>query len=130
LDDPRIHSAVVCASRGCPPLRREAYVEGRLDEQLDDNTRAWLANPQWNEFIPARNIANVSKIFDWYRKDFEINGGSVQSFLAKYAPPGNDFLRQRPQFRYKDYHWGLNSTSALGLNYSRLNFWWDAMRNK
>ena len=45
MGDPRIHAAIVCASRGCPPLRREAYLESRIEAQLDDSTRSWLANP-------------------------------------------------------------------------------------
>ena len=34
--EPRIHLALVCAAKGCPPLISEAYVAGRLDDQLDD----------------------------------------------------------------------------------------------
>ena len=94
MGDPRIHAAIVCASRGCPPLRREAYVESRLKTQLDDSTRSWLANPKRNQFFPERRIAEVNPIFKWYKGDFEKNGGSVRSFLAKYAPPQNAFLKQ------------------------------------
>jgi Protein of unknown function, DUF547 len=42
MKDPRIHAALVCAARSCPPLRREGYASGRLDEQLDANVREWL----------------------------------------------------------------------------------------
>jgi hypothetical protein len=34
--EPRIHFALVCAALGCPPLRSEAYVGARIDEQLDE----------------------------------------------------------------------------------------------
>ena len=44
LGDPRIHGAIVCASLSCPPLRQEPYREERLDAQLDDNVRRWLAD--------------------------------------------------------------------------------------
>ncbi|MEJ7607366.1 MAG: DUF547 domain-containing protein [Bryobacteraceae bacterium] len=104
LGDPRIHAVLVCASRGCPPLRREAYVESRLEEQLEEATRQWLANPDLNQFLPRENIAKVSKIFHWYHGDFENNGGSIQSFLARYMPPGSDLLNQRTAIRYKSYH--------------------------
>jgi hypothetical protein len=131
MGDPRIHAAIVCASRGCPPLRREAYIEGRLEAQLDDSTRSWLANPKRNQFFPDRRLAEVNPIFKWYRGDFEKSGGSVRSFLAKYAPPQNAFLKQ-PQvtIRYKSYHWGLNDSSSLGSSYSYANFLLDAGRNK
>jgi hypothetical protein len=129
-DDPRIHAVLVCAARGCPPLRREAFIEARLNEQLDDNTRKWLADPHLNEFRLDRNTATISKIFDWYRGDFEKNGGTIWSFLAKYSPTGPEFPNQQTAIRHKSYHWGLNDTSALGENYSRIKFLWDAFRNK
>jgi hypothetical protein len=43
LGDPRIHGAIVCASVSCPPLRREPFAAARLDAQLDDQMRRWLA---------------------------------------------------------------------------------------
>jgi Protein of unknown function, DUF547 len=130
MGDPRIHAALVCASRGCPPLRREAYTELRVNEQLEDNARKWLANPELNEFFPRQNTAKVSKIFDWYRADFEKNSGSVWSFLARYSPAGPEFPNQRTVIRYKTYHWGLNDASGLGKDYSQISFLWDAARNK
>lgn len=41
--EPRIHAAVNCASIGCPALRPEAFVAARLDAQLDDSMRRFLA---------------------------------------------------------------------------------------
>ncbi|MGB4974959.1 MAG: DUF547 domain-containing protein, partial [Cyclobacteriaceae bacterium] len=38
-NDPRIHFAVVCASKSCPKLINEAYVSSKLDEQLDQAGR-------------------------------------------------------------------------------------------
>ncbi len=132
LGDPRVHAVLVCAARSCPPLRREAYVATRLDEQLDDNARAWLADKSLNEFQPERRRARVSSIFKWFRQDFERNGQSVQEFLAKYAPEDQAvFLRQGPvKLEYVTYHWGLNDTSSLGEDYSRVAFLWDWFRNR
>ena len=130
MGDPRIHAVLVCASRGCPPLRREAYIESRLDGQLDDATRTWLANPGQNEFLRNQNTARISKIFKWYGGDFEKNGGSVWSFLARYSDTGPSFPDHRTTIRYKSYHWGLNDASGLGRSYSQINFLWDAARNK
>jgi hypothetical protein len=129
--DPRVHAVLVCASIGCPPLRREAYVEQRLDAQMDDNTRAWLANPQQNEFSAARRTASVSRIFYWYKGDFTKNGGSVNAFLAKYAPQYNEFVgRPNAIVRFKRYHWGLNDTAGIGDNYSHASYAIDAARSK
>ena len=39
----RVHFALSCASVGCPALRHEAYRGETLGEQLDDQTRRFLA---------------------------------------------------------------------------------------
>jgi hypothetical protein len=127
MGDPRVHAVLVCASRGCPPLRREAYTESPLESQIDDNTRVWLSRPIYHEYNPQQNRATISKIFDWYHGDFEKNGGSVWAFLARY---NNGFPNARTSLKYKSYHWGLNDTSAHGEKYSQVNFLWDAARNK
>jgi len=128
--DPRIHAVLVCAARSCPPLRREAYVAERLDEQLDDNTRRWLADPRLNEFDPGLKTARVSPLFKWYSADFAAAGG-VRAFLARYAPPEAQECLQNPDVRieYKDYHWGLNDDSPLGAEYSELELYWDGLRH-
>src|SRR5215472_11132294 len=70
MGDPRIHSALVCAARSCPPLTREAYVGRGLEQQLNDHVRQWLANRSLNTFNSARAQGEVSPIFKWYGKDF------------------------------------------------------------
>ena len=120
MHDPRIHGALVCAARSCPPLRREAYLPESINSQLDDNVRAWLANPAWNEFSPDRRSARVSMIFKWYRQDFTAAGTTVAKFL-RVAPDA--------QIYYMPYHWGLNDTSSLGADYSNVKFLRDKLWN-
>lgn len=131
MRDPRIHSALVCAARSCPPLRREAYVAERVDEQLDDNTREWLANPSLNRFKPSLRKAEVSPILKWYRQDFDAYPGGLEGFLAKYAPPKVVELAGDKQFEigFLNYDWGLNDQSDLGKNYSKLQYALDWVRN-
>jgi hypothetical protein len=128
MGDPRIHAVLVCAARSCPPLRGEAYVSARLDQQLDDNTRAWLGDTELNSFDPARRLAEISPIFKWYRQDF----ASLEKFLAEHGPPDRvRFLASgKPVIRFKSYSWGLNDATDLGLRYSAATFWWDYLRNK
>ncbi len=130
MGDPRIHAALVCAAQSCPPLRREAYVASRIDEQLDDNTRRWLADRNLNDFSPERRTARVSQIFKWYGEDFERNGESLREFLARYAPSGKgEFLRDpAARIDFQAYVWTLNDVSSAG-RYSRLQFYWDWLRN-
>jgi len=41
--DPRIHFAINCAAKSCPPIRTEAYNGANVDAQLDDQVRKFLA---------------------------------------------------------------------------------------
>ncbi len=132
MGDPRIHSALVCAARSCPPLRKEAYLAERLDRQLEDNTIAWLGNSKLNSFDPSKRKAEVSMIFKWYRDDFQEKGATLEAFLTRYGP-GKDsaFLKEEHgKIDFKKYHWGLNDTGPLGEGYSAWSFYWDALRNR
>ena len=117
-DDPRVHVAVVCASIGCPMLRNEAYTADRLEGQLEDSMRRFLSDRKRNRYDPQARKLQVSKIFDWYGKDFERGHkgyNSVKGTLAKYAeqladkPEDRALVReQKAEVAFLDYDWGLN----------------------
>lgn len=126
MGDPRVHSVLVCAARSCPPLRGEAYTAERLEAQLDDNTRVWLANAKLNEFAPERNAASVSSIFKWYKGDFG-SEQQLRAFLARYSPEGRGgfLLQPKAKMTFKDYDWGLNDASIVGKGYTQWRLYWD-----
>lgn len=117
-DEPRIHFAVNCASVGCPMLREEAYVGERLDAQLEEQTRRFLADRTRNRYNAGANALEVSEIFKWYREDFESGYQGIRSreqFLARYAalladtPEHQKRVREgKAEIRHVDYHWALN----------------------
>lgn len=118
FDDPRIHVAVVCASIGCPMLRNEAFVAERLDAQLDDALRRFLSDRSRNRFDATTGTLSVSKIFDWYRKDFEQGHQGITSLqalfgrhaeaLAATAQAQADIRAGRYKLAFLDYDWALN----------------------
>ncbi len=113
LGEPRIHFAIVCAAASCPPLRSEAYAVESLDRQLDENARAFLDDPSKNRVDLEAGAAYLSKIFKWFREDFEAAAGSVQSYVAEFIddPRAAQSLRDgRLDVRYLDYDWSLNGT--------------------
>ena len=124
LGEPRIHFAIVCASRSCPDLRSEAYVPTRLDEQLDDATRHFLADPAkglatatTRGFFGGENHElRLSRIFDWFEEDFERGGGDVVSFVLPYAPTvAAGFIRSHRDdldVEHLDYDWSINDDPA------------------
>ena len=100
----RTHAVLVCAAKSCPPLRAGAYTTSRLQEQLDEQMRVWLGREDLNHFLPDKNRAELSKIFDWYGKDFEKEGGGLRGVLAKYEPDWKGQFR----IEFLRYNWELN----------------------
>lgn len=103
--DARIHAAVNCASYSCPPLRREAYTAERLNAQLDDQMRQFIADTRRNR-LPS---GEVSEIFKWFKGDFERDAGSVKAFLNRYAATPID---PDTDLRYIEYDWRLNDAAS------------------
>jgi hypothetical protein len=124
--EPRVHFAVNCASIGCPMLREEAFVAERLDAQLEEQTRRFLADRSRNRYNEQSGQLEVSKIFDWFKEDWQSGnkgiGASAQpidsreQFFARYAKQLADkpdaqskIADQKAALAFLDYDWGLNS---------------------
>jgi len=107
--DPRVHFAVNCASKSCPPLQGEPFTGSRLNDQLNQAAQAFINAPRFNRL--EGETLWVSKIFDWFSEDFH---GDVIGYFIKYADaPLNDQLvknKGRIKVRYMDYDWSLNGT--------------------
>ena len=117
--EPRIHFALVCAAMGCPPLRSEAYVGGRLDAQLDDQARTFLLeSPAKNRVDVAARTVYLSPIFVEFRdyiSDFGGSEASVGTVISRYYPAGAERdLLASGQFRVEktSYDWTLNSQAS------------------
>jgi hypothetical protein len=117
-DEPRVHVAVVCASIGCPMLRNDAFTADKVEAQMEDAMKRFLSERSRNRYNPRTQKLEVSKIFDWYGKDFERGHkgfASVKGTMARYA----DLLADKPEDRaavrgekadlvFLDYDWSLN----------------------
>ncbi len=115
FDEPRIHMAANCASVGCPALRNDAYTGDKLDAQLDDSVARFLSDPTRNRYNAQSEKLEVSRIFDWYGKDFVARTGSVEGWLARYAdkltgdPKQQQLIRdKKARLDFLDYDWTLN----------------------
>lgn len=123
FDEPRIHMAMVCAALGCPLLRNEPFLGSRLDEQLDDQTRNFLANRRKFRLDRGRRTIFLSPIFKWFGKDFvktyaptrhlgrhDRKGSAVLNFIAVYLEGADQRDVRRGDFKvkYLDYDWSLN----------------------
>jgi hypothetical protein len=120
FDDPRIHVGVVCASIGCPMLRPDAFTPEKLDAQLDDGMKRFLADATRNRYDAAGGRLQVSKIFDWYGKDFEKGHKGYDSLKATFArhaaqlattPEAQAKVRSGDyKLEFLDYDWKLNDS--------------------
>lgn len=108
--DARVHFALVCAAVSCPKLRAEAYTGAKLQAQLDDQGRWFVAHR--NRLDGRRRVAELSQIFEWFAEDFGKDQTMRLDFIAEFAAPGiASSLAENPavwQVRYNNYDWQLN----------------------
>ena len=106
--DVRIHFALNCASRSCPPIR--AYTAEGINTQLDLAGRGFVdTNVRIDQ---DKSELHTSAIFNWYKIDFGGKEGVID-FIIKHLP--DDERRTWIQdnqgalkLRYDPYNWGLN----------------------
>ena len=106
--DPRIHCALVCASRSCPPIA--AYEPSKLDAQLDIAARSFV-NGGGVTLGTGYAELRLSPIFGWYRRDFGGKAG-IREFVLRFLDEGEarQALREeRCRIRYQEYDWSLNA---------------------
>ena len=117
-NDPRIHSAVNCASIGCPALRPDAFTAAKLDTQLTDGMMRFMGDRTRNRYNAQSGNLEVSSIFKWFREDFEKGQrgfSKLEDVFAFYAEQLTDDAAARDKLRAKtvsvgfiDYDWSLN----------------------
>lgn len=134
--EPRIHVGLVCAARGCPAIRSEAYVGSRVREQLEDQSRQFANNPIHVKYDRESKQLQLSAILDWYGNDFDArypqgsyftwiselsNDKAVKAAAAKIANSVFEKVKNEERHAneifvdgavvttFMDYNWALNS---------------------
>lgn len=104
--DARVHFVLVCAALGCPQISSNAYMPDKLQAQLDMQTKKVLNDNKFVQIDTNTKTVKLSKIFDWYKEDFQKSSSSVLNFINKYRTVKipNDF-----RVEYDEYDWSLNS---------------------
>lgn len=111
--DARIHFAINCAARSCPPVRTTAFTGNNVDAQLDEMARAFLNGPHGAKFKKDGDTLEITttKIMDWFSDDFEKWSGGKAAFIRKYVSPDKQRMIDQAgeiDFEYHDYDWALN----------------------
>lgn len=104
--EPRTHFAINCASVGCPPLRPEAYVGARLEEQLADQTRIMHNDERWVRI--DGDTVYLTPLYLWFKSDFEQVAGTSVAFAARSRP---ELETGDYNVEWLDYDWSLNTVA-------------------
>ena len=124
-DEPRVHYAVNCASIGCPALREEAFTADKLDAQLEEQANRFLSDRSRNRYNAQNESLEVSKIFDWFKEDWQSGYKGVgkdqtpvtsrEQYFGKYTKLLSDKPEEqkiiadgKADIRFLDYDWNLN----------------------
>ncbi len=95
--DYRIHFALNCGAKSCPPIAFYAYEH--IDKQLDLATKSFLDSE--TEFDDEKKEVRVTKIMDWFRGDFvgkhgikkiikRVLGKDVKDYTVKFKAYSRD----------------------------------------
>jgi Protein of unknown function, DUF547 len=105
--DPRIHYAVNCASIGCPNLMTKAFTAANLDRMLTQGARDYINHPRGVR-VSAKGVT-LSRIYNWYRRDFGANDSELFRHLSTYGEPAlKKQLASIDTIAGYDYDWSLN----------------------
>ena len=106
--DVRYHFVLNCAAISCPTLYAEAIRPEKLEDQLMYSLLTVIDRDDYVQIDHKKKTVQLSKIFDWYRADFEKEATSVVTYIRNYRfdriPPGYSI-------EYMEYDWTLNNTS-------------------
>ena len=100
FNEPRIHFAVNCAAKSCPPILNRAWTADNVQSNLEARAKAFVNDSAYNKL--AAGSVQISKIFEWYAKDFPED---IVSYLNKYSKTKID---AGAKVSYIEYDWALN----------------------
>jgi hypothetical protein len=103
--DPRVHFALNCGARSCPPVG--VYQPAAIDSQLDLAARSYVNQ----EVALDGDRLLCPRLFKWFRRDFDVTGGVVE-FLLRYLDdgPARRALTGavRPRVAFRPWDWSLD----------------------
>lgn len=102
MNEPRIHFAIVCASKSCPKLQNSAFEASNLDLVLENATKEFINDQEKNSI--SKKVVKLSKIFKWFAADFPKNKAFIK-FLNRYSTTKIDL---DAKINFLNYDWSLN----------------------
>lgn len=112
--DPRIHFALNCGAKSCPPIK--TFSSKNINEELRIATEAYLESDEALQVDEDQGIVRLSSLLKWYSSDFgETLDEVLQWVLQNVAHPKKKAALQnvvgvkKYKVRYITYDWGSNS---------------------
>lgn len=107
LNDPRVHFALNCMVKDCPRLPRQPFLAANLNAQLESASREFFSKRKHLVRMPEQKKIAVSKILDFYTKDF-ISSGEPRDLI----PYINQFVEEPIpsdwEVEFMNYDWTIN----------------------
>lgn len=101
-NDPRVHFALNCSANSCAPIPNKAFESYSIDAQLENQTKSFINNATK---VSANNEIEISKLFMWYKDDFNVDSLGMIHFLNKYL---DSTIDADTKIKYSEYDWNLN----------------------
>jgi hypothetical protein len=111
MGEPRIHFALVCAAKGCPPLANRAWTGNNLEAMLTDRAERFFARPTNFRGEVATRTVFLSELLDWYGTDFAPTPPEQARLLRRYFPMASEqswIDELKLSVKYLEYDWSLN----------------------
>ncbi|KTD23081.1 DUF547 domain-containing protein [Legionella israelensis] len=104
---PLLHYALNCASMSCPQLQNKVFTAQNSQELMKKAAREYV-NSSYGVKVEPNNL-RLSKIYQWYQKDFGANESQVLKHMAQFANPKlkQQLLNHQKSISYY-YNWDIN----------------------
>jgi hypothetical protein len=127
--DPRIHFALNCGAKSCPPINN--FTAEAVEEELRIVTMAYCENDDNVSMDEEKNELSLSMLFKWYASDF-LAGTSktMPEVVATYLRGDRqeqlqgmmDLSSKKPvALTYKPYDWSTNASNFKAFDSNRLD---------
>ncbi len=121
LQDSRIHFAINCGATSCPLLRREAWKESSVEDQLDQAAKIYMQSVQGVIWNASTKTLILPKIVQWYRTDFGNQDSAIVENVLPYLSKSDQrtlssIPRDEVILKYREFDW--SSIDAERLQYS------------
>lgn len=126
LKEPRIHFAIVCATRGCPTLENRSFKADTVEKRFEQATRNYINHDHKIKIDVEKKIVYLSMVYHWFGEDFLpfsdtplFTGRSPKekgalNFIYRYVPTGQKKFLENNNFtvEFIPYDFGLNEKES------------------